>query len=419
MTRILALKFHVVSLIGVLLFLQSCKSIKTEQSETMTSEGLNEFKYEVSSEDECKWVYEETGLDWVFQNVAKPGYGVKIATIDTGYLPHPHIEIGDQKKLGNRGGILLPRDEIPQVGQESVLAILNYVEANKSDDPLDYYNGATIQNWGHGISVASVILTPANKGPFRGIAPHAQIIPYRVAKFVFGGFPGMKNTGDPNNYARAIINAVDQGVDIINVSMGGLVDSHRPIVNGNLRDLTWLTDRDGPIKRAVAYAEAKGVVIIASGGHGPSFNFIPVPARYPYVFAVAGSRKGKKIWEYTFGGELINAAAPAAGICYSRPKQLTPLVKMDEKGIASIADDYHFRVGTGSSFAAASASGIAAIWFGLAKNKYPDKVERAKIFIEAFKESMNIELDTSGANNPGPFPNLINARYLIEPLVKG
>ena len=120
---------------------------------------------------------------------------------------------------------------------------------------------------GHGTMVAGIIAGKDGTGsPFSGIAPAARILPIRV-------LPDAKGTNDealPGQIAAAIDFAVDNGADVINLS---LVTLPRP-----------------ELARAVERALAKRVVLVAAAGNRqenqedrPAY-----PAAYPGVIAVGG-----------------------------------------------------------------------------------------------------------------------------------
>lgn len=426
--------------LNLLSVLAGCKTSEEQLAMTKTADVSRyaEFGHDelfARDKEKCDWVFEETGLDWVFANVATPGKGVTIALIDTGYLPNPHIKVGSEVDLGGNGGILIPSETYAKY-----IPFTNSAEGG--NNPLDVYKKPFVaNNWGHGISAASVILTPENPNlPFRGIAPHAQVIPFRASHSVFIsagidkqrelGIKGISDTAEASqatSVARAIYNAVDLGVDIINVSMGGLVDLIRtseltrdPFNRSHVTFKTSVKMGKGPIKAAVEYAAKQGVVVIAAGGHGPGDGLVlPVPARYDEVIGVAASKEGRKIWEWTFGSEKLEVSSPGTGVCYMRPRELKPTQPVAGSYLQTLATDSFVRQGQGTTFASSTASGIAAIWFGLAKKKYTDKRERAEMFRREFRKAASTPLDTSAKKRDASnYPGLINAKALIEPLLR-
>ena len=118
----------------------------------------------------------------------KLGKGVKIAVIDSGVdVYHPALQ-----------GKLAPASEWK-----------DFIDGDAFPfDEYDHTPGASNAGYGHGTGVAGVILQ---------IAPEATILPIRVLR--------PNGSGDTTEIARAIDWAVQQGADVINLSLGAYVDS--------------------------------------------------------------------------------------------------------------------------------------------------------------------------------------------------
>ena len=130
-----------------------------------------------------------------------------VAVIDTGInLNHPDLNIMDN----------------------------GYDFYHRDDDPTDYN--------GHGTHVAGIIGAKINSGSDNvvGIAPGVKILPIKV----------YSDTGYINSFAvsKGIIYAVDNDADVINMSL---------YISSGLKH----------VDEAIAYAEAKGVIIVASSGN--------------------------------------------------------------------------------------------------------------------------------------------------------
>ncbi|MFC4020857.1 type VII secretion-associated serine protease mycosin [Micromonospora sp. GCM10011542] len=177
---------------------------------------------------------------------------------------------------------------------------------------------------GHGTIVAGIIAGREGTGvPFSGIAPAARILPVRV-------LPDTRRTTDealPGEIARAIRWAVDNGADVINLS---LVTLPRP-----------------ELAEAVEYALAKQVVVVAAAGNRQeSQQDQPAyPAAYPGVIAVAGvDEQGGHVGS-SVSGSYVDIAAPGLNIV----------------GPAPGGSGYLAEPQGGTSFAAAYVSGVAAL----------------------------------------------------------
>ncbi|MET8039418.1 type VII secretion-associated serine protease mycosin [Micromonospora sp. NPDC005215] len=184
---------------------------------------------------------------------------------------------------------------------------------------------------GHGTMIAGIIAGREGTGvPFSGIAPAARILPIRV-------LPNLKDTRDtqlPVQIAAAIDWAVEQGADVINLS---------------------LTTIPGPeLTAAVDRALAKRVVLVAAAGNRaedqqdrPGY-----PAAYPGVIAVGGvDEQGGHVGS-SISGDYVDIAAPGLNIIGPAPQ----------------GSGYRAEPTGGTSYAAAYVSGVAA----LVRSTYPD-----------------------------------------------
>lgn len=159
------------------------------------------------------------------------GSGVKVAVIDTGVdYTHP-----DLFGFGPDG---------------KVIGGFDFIE--NDDSPLDTN--------GHGTEVAGII---AADGKMQGIAPQAKIFAYRVS-----------DTGESVSsdlIVKAIERAVQDGADIINISLG-------------------VNRTNDKIEDAINYAVSKGIIVIAAAGNsGPDPKTIGSPGKDPHVITVGAT----------------------------------------------------------------------------------------------------------------------------------
>jgi subtilisin family serine protease len=162
------------------------------------------------------------------------GKGVRVGVVDSGVTP------GDSLRVA--GGANLVAGE----------------------DPLDYQDNGL----GHGTHVAGIIAAGsarAGEGPL-GIAPGVELYAYRV-------FAKDAEMAESFTIAKAIQQAVDDGCDLINLSLG--------------------VDKDVPeIYREIQRARSLGVVCFAASGNDYREE-VAYPARYATVLAVSATgRKG-------------------------------------------------------------------------------------------------------------------------------
>lgn len=233
---------------------------------------------EFTSEDEEK--FHHLGMINAEQAWAiSKGEGVKIAVIDTGVnYNHPDLS----------SNIFINENEIPGNGIDD--------DGNGFIDDTngwDFVNGdnSPFDDQSHGTHVSGL----AASGVF-GVAPLAQVIPIKALS-AFG-------SGDIASIDAAIRYAVDSGADIINMSLGGLDPEFA----------------EG-LKQSMAYAEEKGVIVMAAAGNGHPLFGIPMDNDktpvYPAnmgnsnIIVVAATDKNKTLTEYSnFGKTTVNIAAP-------------------------------------------------------------------------------------------------------------
>lgn len=143
----------------------------------------------------------------------------------------------------------------------------------------------------HGTSVASII---AGK---EGIVPNAELLVVRV----------LDDEGRGNSYhvAEGIVQAVDLGAKVINLSLGVYQDSLL-------------------LRQAVDYAHAKGVILVAAAGND-GYDGMPFPAAYEKVLSVTALDARGSQAVFPNQSEQIDFAAPGIGIRTAGEDQGTTL----------------------------------------------------------------------------------------------
>ncbi|WP_427165762.1 S8 family serine peptidase [Streptomyces sp. C1-1] len=180
---------------------------------------------------------------------------------------------------------------------------------------------------GHGTAMASLIAGhghgASNSAGVMGLAPKAKILPVRVDlagnKFVTASL------------ASGIRYAVDQGASVINLSLG---DSN--------------SYPGSKAAKAVAYAQAHDVVVVAATGNDA--GTVSYPAALPGVVAVTAVDQGLNFWSSSNTGN-VTVAAPGVEVAQADPTT---------KSGYAVAD--------GTSGSSAYVSAIVA----LLRSKYPD-----------------------------------------------
>ncbi|MEO0509195.1 MAG: S8 family serine peptidase [Verrucomicrobiota bacterium] len=172
-------------------------------------------------------------------------------------------------------------------GSDVVVAILDSgIEAHPQFRDVDIVNmdlaGSGVSGPGaaHGTSVASII---AGK---EGIAPNAELFVVRV----------LDDQGLGNSYdvAEGIVQAVDYGVQIINLSLGVYQDT--PL-----------------LRQAVQYAAQNDVILVAAAGND-GYARMPYPAAYDEVLSVTALDAGGRQAVFPNQSDEIDFAAPGVGI---------------------------------------------------------------------------------------------------------
>lgn len=153
------------------------------------------------------------------------------------------------------------------------------------------YSAPTVDRDGHGTHVAGIIAArSANGQGVAGVAPKASIMPVKVLDADGSGWMG--------DVVEGIVWAADHGADVINMSLGG-------------------PDADFSAT-AVAYARAKGVVVVAAAGNESS-SAPSYPAALPGVVSVTALERGGSVDSYSNYGATVDLAAPGTGIVSTVP----------------------------------------------------------------------------------------------------
>lgn len=175
------------------------------------------------------------------------GKGVKVGVVDTG-IDYTHRDL----KFAYKGGRDLVEGDL---------------------DPMET-KGASDYNTFHGTHVAGII---AANGKLKGVAPEAEIYAYRAL--------GPGGSGDTEQVLLAIDAAIEDGVDVINLSLGN---------NVNGPDL--------PISLALNKAVDLGMVAVTSNGNsGPDVWTVGSPGTAEKAISVGASTPPIKVLYLVYG----------------------------------------------------------------------------------------------------------------------
>jgi thermitase len=192
------------------------------------------------------------------------------------------------------------------------LSGLIIAEANFTDssNPNDIY--------GHGTHVAGIIAAKNDDVGIVGVAPGCQLLNAKVADDV--------GRCRASSLAEGIIWAVNNDAKVINISLE-------------------IKEPSPQLEEAINYAWSHGSVIIAAAGNDG--NESPVyPAYYKNCVAVAAINQDGNLAPLSNYGDWVDVAAPGFDIYSTLPN-----------------DDYGYK--TGTSFATAYVSGMAALLFNV------------------------------------------------------
>ncbi|MEE2639812.1 MAG: S8 family peptidase [Planctomycetota bacterium] len=186
---------------------------------------------------------------------------------------------------------------------------------------------------GHGTHVAGIIASARNRYGATGVAYDAKIMPIRVLDR--GG------DGSFGDLARGIYYAVDNGADVINLSIGG--------------------EYNYSVRAAIAYANANGVFVSTASGNG-GLEMPLYPARHSAAISNtlsvgAHNRSDARAW---FSNHVGSSGA----------------VQVDAPGVNVYSTMPNNRYGrySGTSSAAPFVSGLAALVLSVNKSYSPNLV---------------------------------------------
>jgi subtilisin family serine protease len=182
-----------------------------------------------------------------------------------------------------------------------------YDFVNNDTDPSDDH--------GHGTAVAGVIAARAdNHLGGAGICSRCSVLPLKVLN--------ASGSGNDTVIAAAIVWAADHGAHVLNLSLGG-------------------PGASPALGSAIAYATAKGVVVVAAAGNAGSTSPF-YPAADPRALSVAATTVTDQRYSWSNYGQWVRLAAPGCNVApllrggygsFCGTSSATPLVA----GLAALA----------------------------------------------------------------------------------
>ncbi|UCD16744.1 MAG: S8 family serine peptidase, partial [Candidatus Zixiibacteriota bacterium] len=296
----------------------------------------------------------------VFDNPPDQTVTAVVAIVDTGIdMDHPELagriwinpgEIADNDIDDDHNGFV---DDVHGWDFCNKIDLANLGEDN---DPSDEH--------GHGTHCAGIIAAVAGNGEgVAGIADNCLIMPLKFSPVMLSSLA-----------ARAIVYAADNGADVISMSWG----------------YPWQVR---VLDDALAYARAKGVILVAAAGNDGAAqeNY---PAAFPGVIAVGATTSSDQVTDFSTFGEHLKISAPGLSILSLRA-DTTDMYAPCEAGVHIVSNSYYLASGT--SMACPFVAGVAAYLREVSPGLTSD---HALSIIEATADDI-IDPYGTGGNYPG------------------
>lgn len=268
-----------------------------------------------------QWGLKSIGISGVW--TITTGNSVVVAVIDSG-IDRTHPELAGQ--------LWVNQDEIAGNGIDDdgngYVDDVNGWDFNASSVPGSEEDNDPSDDYGHGTFVAGIIGAKTNNSiGMAGICWNCQIMSVKAAKL--GGL-------SDSHIVKAIMYAVDNGAQVINMSFGG--QGRHPAVQDALR-----------------YAYEHGVVMVAAAGNGVGDFTKLSPASAGEVISVGALNPDGSHPSFSDFGDTLDVSAPGVDILSLRASG-TDMYGDD----THVVDEQYYRA-NGTSFAAPYVTGLVAL----------------------------------------------------------
>lgn len=300
------------------LFEESLFEEPTLETYELAVEALGD-PYMSYDSDNYQWQHVNVGSVYAWDAGYK-GAGIKVAVLDTGV----------SSVILSAGAYV-----------ESELSVEKDIIATKTDDPND-------RN-GHGTHVAGIIAAELNHMGGAGIAPEASIVNVKVL--------GDDGSGSDHDIIQGITAAKEYGVDIMNLSLGGI--GYNP-----------------GVEKVVNEAYNAGIAIFVSAGNDGGNNMC-YPAALNNVICVAATDTNNQRAYFSNYGSWVDLSAPGVDIWSTAPSG-------DKRASKS-----------GTSQACPVAAGEAAVILSANLKSIPEKKDKKRV--DALKKVMQQNTVSAGS----------------------
>ena len=202
---------------------------------------------------------------WAQLGDGRAGAGVKIAIIDTG-VEASHPAFRDPSMTAPDGFPRMTSEADAAYTNGKIIVARSYASLFRRRDP----DPSAADRVGHGTALAAIVAGTRTAGPLAtisGIAPKAWIGNYKVF-----GTPGFNDTTTDAAILKAIDDAVSDGMDVINISLGS--------------DLAHRLEEDAEVQAIERASRAGVVVVVSAGNNGPGMNTLASPGTAPSAITV-------------------------------------------------------------------------------------------------------------------------------------
>jgi subtilisin family serine protease len=234
------------------------------------------------------------------------GEGVKIAVVDTGCdLDHPDLK-------------------------DNLAEGINFIHPGTPPEDDNC----------HGTHVTGILVAANNDIGMVGVCPKAKVMPVKVLN--------SKGSGNLLDVAKGVVWAVDNGADIITMSLGSPMKVQQ-------------------VRKAIQYAAAKGVPTFVAAGNAGNTKEVFYPANYPETIAIGAIDENFARAKFSNTGRNLDFMAPGVDI------------------FSTVPDNWYATL-SGTSMACPFAVGVAALVLSYVRQgKVKIKLETMEDYREVFR----------------------------------